>query len=63
VFCQNNIAQVDSQFFWSGVPWEYETRNFTAMTLNKGFNTNTYRPENVAYANAMEGIGFSSVSS
>jgi hypothetical protein len=38
--------QVDSQFFWAGVPWEFETRQFTALTLNKGFKTTTYYPNN-----------------
>jgi hypothetical protein len=52
---------VDSQFFFSGAPWEYETRNFTAITLNQGFNTDTYQPDAVMFSNAMEAIGFSQV--
>lgn len=53
--------QIDTQFFWSGVPWEFQARNFTAITLNKGFNTTKYQADNVVYSNAMEGIGFSMV--
>ena len=53
--------QIDTQFFWSGVPWEFQARNFTAITLNKGFKTNKYQADNVVYSNAMEGIGFSMV--
>ena len=55
------MLQIDSQFFWAGVPWEFESRQFVAQTLNRGFKTNTSTPQNVIYANAMEGIGFSQV--
>ena len=41
------------------MPWEYESRKFTAFVLNKGFKTSKYKTDNVIYANSMEGIGFS----
>jgi hypothetical protein len=45
------------QFFWSNAPWEIVSRDYTALTLNKAFNTTEYNATNVIYANAMEGIG------
>ncbi|GAX74441.1 hypothetical protein CEUSTIGMA_g1890.t1 [Chlamydomonas eustigma] len=61
VWDHTQCVEVDSQFFFSGAPWEYETRNFTAITLNQGFNTDTYQSDAVMYSNAMEAIGFSQV--
>jgi|LauGreSBDMM110SN_4_FD.fasta_scaffold26462_3 hypothetical protein len=55
-------VQVDTNFFWAGVPWEWEGRHFAAFTMNKGFKTTKYHENDIVYANAMEGIGFSMVS-
>lgn len=38
--------QIDSQFFWAGVPWEFESRQFAALTLNTALKTSTYLPNN-----------------
>lgn len=51
-------SQVDTQFFYSGVPWEVTSRDYASLALNLAYNVTTYTAANVVYANAMEGIGF-----
>ena len=54
-----NCAEIDSQFFWSGPPWEWLTRTFSAETLNIAAGGGAkWTAKDVVYANAMEGIGF-----
>lgn len=58
IYDAKQCAEVDSQFFFSGTPWEITTRRYTAEAINMGygglFNTTLTQ---VTYANAMEGIG------
>ncbi len=46
----------DPQYFFSGTPWEINTRDLAALTINMAFGTNLTAYD-VVYANAMEGIG------
>jgi len=39
VYDYKQCVEVDSQFFYSGVPWDMTARNYTALTINLAFNT------------------------
>lgn len=62
VFDQRQCVEVDTQFFFSGPPWEYETRQLAALALNTAYDTQRFNASNSLYANAVEGIGFLQVS-
>lgn len=53
VFDRHECAEVDSVFWWTGVPWDTQARGFVSNVV--GGNPNT--TETVA-ASAMEGIGY-----
>lgn len=46
--------QVDSQFFFSGPPYEWVNREYIALTLIRAHNVSTYNYTNVLAANAMD---------
>lgn len=52
--------EVDSQFFWSGAPWDMVSRAYAADTLNKGLRSSSYDQMNVIGVSAMEAIGLGS---
>lgn len=52
--------EIDSQFFWSGAPWDMVARAYVADALNKGLQANSYDQTNVIAVSAMEAIGVSS---
>ena len=52
------LPQVDTQFFFSGPPWEYATRQLAALALNTAHDTYSFNASNSLYANAVEGVGF-----
>jgi hypothetical protein len=39
VYDYKTCVEVDSQFFYSGVPWDMTARNYSALTINLAFNT------------------------
>lgn len=39
VYGYKECVEVDSQFFYSGVPWDMTARNYSALTINMAFNT------------------------
>eukprot|EP00798_Chlamydomonas_sp_ICE-L_P004922 gene4922-34692_t len=53
-----NCVEVDSQFFFSGPPYEATCRNLSAHVLNLATNSSDFASTDVVFANAMEGIGF-----
>lgn len=52
--------EIDSQFFWSGAPWDMVSRTYVADTLNRGLHRSSYDQTNVIAVSAMEAIGLSS---
>ncbi|MEW5317715.1 MAG: hypothetical protein WDW38_008994 [Sanguina aurantia] len=58
VYDYHTCSEVDAQFFWSGAPWDYTGRQYTAILLNQAMNVTTYNPTNVIAVSAMEAIGF-----
>jgi hypothetical protein len=52
--------EVDSQFFWSGAPWDMAARAYVADTLNTAMKTSSNQQTNVIAVSAMEAIGVSS---
>lgn len=56
VYDYKQCVEVDSQFFYSGVPWDMTARNYTALTINMAFNT-SLTPLDVVAVSAMEGVG------
>ena len=57
------LPQVDTQFFFSGPPWEYATRQLAALALNTAHDMHGFNASNSLYAHAVEGIGFLQVMS
>lgn len=55
VFDRQTCAEVDSVFWWTGVPWDTQARGFVSNAVGGSPNTT----ETVA-ASAMEGIGYMS---
>eukprot|EP00798_Chlamydomonas_sp_ICE-L_P016299 gene16299-22487_t len=53
-----NCVEVDSQFFFSGPPYEATCRNLSAHVLNLATNSSEYASTDVVFASAMLGIGF-----
>jgi hypothetical protein len=39
VYDYKTCVEVDSQFFYSGVPWDMTARNYSVLTINLAFNT------------------------
>ncbi|GAQ84464.1 hypothetical protein KFL_001900070 [Klebsormidium nitens] len=56
VYDYTQCAEVDSQFFFSGAPFEMVARDYVARTINQALNT-TLTKKDVQIANAMESIG------
>ncbi|XP_024385844.1 uncharacterized protein [Physcomitrium patens] len=56
VYDYRQCVEVDSQFFYSGVPWEITARNYTALTINQAFNSSV-TPKDVVAVSAMEAVG------
>jgi hypothetical protein len=54
--------EIDSQYFYSGAPWDNVARTYVADTLNKGYNTTSFKKTDVLAVSAMEAIGVSSES-
>jgi len=52
--------EIDSQFFYNGVPWEMTSRQYIADALNRAFNTSLDMTK-VTAVGAMEGIGLDNV--
>eukprot|EP00878_Enallax_costatus_P023242 GHUV01024710.1.p1 GENE.GHUV01024710.1~~GHUV01024710.1.p1 ORF type:complete len:157 (-),score=18.39 GHUV01024710.1:567-1037(-) len=52
--------EVDSQYFWSGAPWDMVARSYVAEALNNATGGSSYNQNNVLAVSAMEGIGLSS---
>lgn len=52
--------EIDSQFFWSGAPWDMVSRTYVADTLNRRRHRSSYDQTNVIAVSAMEAIGLSS---
>jgi hypothetical protein len=52
--------EIDSQFFWSGAPWDMVSRAYVADTLNRGLHRSSFDQTNVIAVSAMEAIGLSS---
>jgi hypothetical protein len=50
-------AEIDSQYFWSGAPWDIVARSYVASTLVAGLPGSTATPESVTAVSAMEAIG------
>lgn len=60
VWGYRQCMEIDSQFFWSGAPWDMVARAYVADALNKGLQANSYDQTNVIAVSAMEAIGVSS---
>lgn len=60
VWGYRQCMEIDSQFFWSGAPWDMVARAYVADTLNKGLQATSYGQTNVIAVSAMEAIGVSS---
>jgi len=58
VYDYKQCVEVDSQFFYSGVPWDMTARNYSAVTINLAFNTSLTAREVIAVS-AMEAVGVS----
>jgi hypothetical protein len=54
--------EIDSQYFWSGAPWDMVARKYVADTLNAGLKVKTFKQTGVIAVSAMEAIGLSSKS-
>lgn len=59
VWGYKQCMEIDSQFFWSGAPWDMVARSYVADTLNVAFGGSSYSQGNVLAVSAMEGIGLS----
>lgn len=56
VYDYKTCVEVDSQFFYSGVPWDMTARNYSALTINLAFNTSLTAHDVIAVS-AMEAVG------
>lgn len=62
VWTYKECMEIDSQYFWSGAPWEIVARAYVAETLNLATKSSSFAQNNVLAVSAMEGIGLSSES-
>ena len=60
VWGYRQCMEVDSQFFWSGAPWDMVSRAYAADALNKALRSSSYDQTNVIGVSAMEAIGLGS---
>jgi hypothetical protein len=52
--------EIDSQFFWSGAPWDMVARKYVADTLTAALRPpRPYRQGQMVAVSAMEAIGLS----
>ncbi|KAK9916545.1 hypothetical protein WJX75_003915 [Coccomyxa subellipsoidea] len=56
VWDYNVAAEIDAQFFYSGVPWDMVARNYTAQTLNLATGRSLTQYDVIAVS-AMEAVG------
>lgn len=61
-FNMTQCAEVDSQFFFSGVPWDMEGRKFVAEVLTASKIANVTMNDVIAVS-AMEAVGYMQASS
>lgn len=60
VYNYRQCMEIDSQYFYSGAPWDNIARMYVADTLNRGQNTTSFKKTDVLAVSAMEAIGVSS---
>ena len=61
VWGYQECMEIDSQFFWSGAPWDMVARQYVAQAMNQAFSMQKHSKEDVIAVSAYEGIGFSQV--
>eukprot|EP00878_Enallax_costatus_P008523 GHUV01008911.1.p1 GENE.GHUV01008911.1~~GHUV01008911.1.p1 ORF type:complete len:410 (+),score=61.73 GHUV01008911.1:192-1421(+) len=59
VWTYKECMEIDSQYFWSGAPWDMVARSYVAEALNNATGGSSYNQNNVLAVSAMEGIGLS----
>ena len=60
IYGYKQCMEIDSQYFWSGAPWDMVARKYVADTLNAGLKVDTFKQTGVIAVSAMEAIGLSS---
>ncbi|KAF8058359.1 PSMD9 [Scenedesmus sp. PABB004] len=59
VWGNRECMEIDSQFFFSGAPWDMVSRAYIAQTMNAAFGSTDFNQSNVVAVSAMEAIGLS----
>lgn len=49
--------EVDTQYFWTGAPWDMVARSYAAQTLNTALGVSSYEQTDVIAVSAYEAIG------
>ncbi|KAF6259950.1 hypothetical protein COO60DRAFT_1700592 [Scenedesmus sp. NREL 46B-D3] len=62
VWSYKQCMEIDSQYFWSGAPWDMVARSYVADTLNKALRVSGYSQGNMIAVSAMEAIGLYAIS-